>query len=139
MCELRSSSGPINSALTVAEAHRLGTITNCVVGSLRFGDNFFAHHMLVSFWSLRLNSVGNSLASSFSNYLFSKNAFDAFPLPAFHLLIDDFMISGFRRGVNNLILSIILPELEQELRRSSVKSFMIDPCVKTSSCVQRAL
>jgi len=49
------------------------------------------------------------------------------------------MILGFRRGVNYLILSIILPELVQELRYSSVRfSFMNDPCIRTSSCVQRA-
>jgi len=49
------------------------------------------------------------------------------------------MISGFRRGVYNLILSIILSELEQELRYSSVRfSFMYDPRVKPYSCVQRA-
>lgn len=34
---------------------------------------FFAHHILVSFWSLSINSVvGNSLASSFSYYLYRK-------------------------------------------------------------------
>jgi hypothetical protein len=49
------------------------------------------------------------------------------------------MISGFRRGVNNLILSIILSMLEQELRYSSERfTFMNDPCVRASSCVQRA-
>jgi len=49
------------------------------------------------------------------------------------------MISCFRRGVNNLILSINLSELEQELRKSSVRyPFMYDPCVQPSSCVQRA-
>jgi len=49
------------------------------------------------------------------------------------------MISCYRRGVNNLILSVILSELEQELQNGSVRfSFMYDPCVQTSSCVQRA-
>lgn len=38
-----------------------------------FCDKFCAQHMLLSFWSLSINSVvGNNLASSFSNYLFRK-------------------------------------------------------------------
>jgi hypothetical protein len=40
---------------------------------LTFCDKFSAHHMLVSFWSLSVNSIDvNNLASSFSNYLFRK-------------------------------------------------------------------